>query len=282
MKKLLALLLCLVMLISFAACAVEEGSSDENDDAQNEEQTELSSVEQIKQSGKLRLGTSADYPPFEYHMDVDGQDTIVGFDIEMGKLIAEELGVELEITDMAFDALLISLQQGKFDLVAAGVTYSPERYGLFSDPYYVEGQAVLIRTEDLDTYTTAESLSGCTVGAQKGTVQAELAANMAEDVTCLELVKFPDLVTALKQDKIEAIVVDYVVAEDYLTAHDDLAISDIVLEDGQVNKCVVAQEGNQELIDVVNSVIAQGLADGSFDTLMQQAKENAQYEKPKS
>ena len=146
MKKLLALLLCLVMLISFAACAVEEGSSDENDDAQNEEQTELSSVEQIKQSGKLRLGTSADYPPFEYHMDVDGQDTIVGFDIEMGKLIAEELGVELEITDMAFDALLISLQQGKFDLVAAGVTYSPERYGLFSDPYYVEGQAVLIRT----------------------------------------------------------------------------------------------------------------------------------------
>ena len=100
-----------------------------------------SSVEQIKQSGKLRLGTSDDYPPFEYHMDVDGQDTIVGFDIEMGKLIAEELGVELEITDMAFDALLISLQQGKFDLVAAGVTYSPERYGLFSDPYYVEGQA---------------------------------------------------------------------------------------------------------------------------------------------
>ena len=211
-------------------------------------------------------------------MDVDGQDTIVGFDIELGKLIAEELGVELEITDMAFDALLISLQQGKFDLVAAGVTYSPERYGLFSDPYYVEGQAVLIRTEDLDTYTTAESLSGCTVGAQKGTVQAELAANMAQDVTCLE----PDLVTELKQDKIEAIVVDYVVAEDYLTAHEDLAISDIVLEDGQVNKCVVAQEGNQELIDVVNSVIAQGLADGSFDSLMQQAKENAQYEKPKS
>ena len=166
--------------------------------------------------------------------------------------------------------------------MAAGVTYSPERYGLFSDPYYVEGQAVLIRTEDLDTYTTAESLSGCTVGAQKGTVQAELAANMAEDVTCLELVKFPDLVTELKQDKIEAIVVDYVVAEDYLTAHDDLAISDIVLEDGQVNKCVVAQEGNQELIDVVNAVIAEGLADGSFDTLMQQAKENAEYETPKS
>lgn len=63
MKKLLALLLCLVMLISFAACSTDEGSS-ENGDSQNDEgQTELSSVEQIKQSGKLRLGTSADYRP---------------------------------------------------------------------------------------------------------------------------------------------------------------------------------------------------------------------------
>ena len=223
----------------------------------------------LEEDGFITIGTGA-------------TDNGMGVDTILAQIAAEELGVELEITDMAFDALLISLQQGKFDLVAAGVTYSPERYGLFSDPYYVEGQAVLIRTEDLDTYTTAESLSGCTVGAKKGTVQAELAANMAEDVTCLELVKFPDLVTELKQDKIEAIVVDYVVAEDYLTAHDDLAISDIVLEDGQVNKCVVAQEGNQELIDVVNAVIAEGLADGSFDSLMQQAKENAQYEKPKS
>ena len=139
MKKLLALALSLLLLISFAACSTDEGSS-ENGDSQNDDGQELSAVDQIKQSGKLRLGTSADYPPFEYHMDVDGQDTIVGFDIELGKLIAEELGVELEITDMAFDALLISLQEGKFDLVAAGVTYDPARYGLFSDPYYVEAR----------------------------------------------------------------------------------------------------------------------------------------------
>ena len=94
MKKLLALALSLLLLISFTACSTDEGSS-ENGDSQNNDGQGLSSVEQIKQSGKLRLGTSADYPPFEYHMDVDGQDTIVGFDIELGKLIAEELGVEL-------------------------------------------------------------------------------------------------------------------------------------------------------------------------------------------
>ena len=101
---------------------------------------------------------------------------------------------------------------------------------------------------------------------------------MAENVNCLELVKFPDLVTELKQGKIEAIVVDYVVAEDYLSANNDLAISDIELEDGLVNKCVVVQEGNEDLINVINPIIAKGLEDGSFDTMMQQAKDNAQYE----
>ena len=281
MKKPIALLLALFMLFAVAACTNTDDPAPKDDgegEGDGQQQTELSSVDKIKQNGKLKLGTSADYPPFEYHMMVDGQDTIVGFDIELAQLIADELGVELDITDMGFDALLISLQQGKFDLVAAGVTYKPERYGLFSDPYYVEGRAVLVRTEDLETYTTADSLSGCTVGAQKGTVQAELAANMAENVNCLELVKFPDLVTELKQGKIEAIVVDYVVAEDYLSANNDLAISDIELEDGLVNKCVVVQEGNEDLINVINPIIAKGLEDGSFDTMMQQAKDNAQYE----
>ena len=118
MKKLLALLLCLVMLISFAACAVEEGSSDENDDAQNEEQTELSSVEQIKQSGKLRLGTSADYPPFEYHMDVDGQDTIVGF--------VNDIATDREtITDEMFTDIVEHKPDGAY-LMILGLDVRPQ------------------------------------------------------------------------------------------------------------------------------------------------------------
>ncbi|MBQ3391752.1 MAG: transporter substrate-binding domain-containing protein [Clostridia bacterium] len=275
MKKTLALFLSLLLLFSFAAC-----SKTESDDGGQDAQTELTSVEKIKQSGKLRMGTSADYPPFEYHMLVDGKDDIVGFDIELGKLIAEELGVELEITDMGFDALLMSLQSDKFDVVIAGMTYKPERYGLFSESYYTEGQAVLIRSEDADKFTKAEDLAGLTIGAQKGTVQADLAKTAAEGVTVLELVKFPDLVTELKNSKIDAIVVDYVVAEDYLSGNEDLMISSIELEDGLVYKGVVVQEGNTDLIDVINPIIEKGLADGSFAELMQEAKDNAQYEIP--
>ena len=114
MKKPIALLLALFMLFAVAACTNTDDPAPKDDgegEGDGQQQTELSSVDKIKQNGKLKLGTSADYPPFEYHMMVDGQDTIVGFDIELAQLIADELGVELDITDMGFDALLISLQQ---------------------------------------------------------------------------------------------------------------------------------------------------------------------------
>ena len=90
MKKAIALLLALVTLLSLTACA---GSA----------------LDQIKQKGELVVGTSADYPPYEFHAEVDGKDTIVGFDMEIAQAIADKLGVSLKIVDMSFDNLLMSL-----------------------------------------------------------------------------------------------------------------------------------------------------------------------------
>ena len=84
-------------------------------------------LEGIKNKGKIVLGTSADYPPFESHAMIDGKDEIVGFDIEIAKYIAEELGVELEIKDMDFDKLLGGLSTGMLDIVIAGMNPDPER-----------------------------------------------------------------------------------------------------------------------------------------------------------
>ncbi|MBQ3076688.1 MAG: transporter substrate-binding domain-containing protein [Clostridia bacterium] len=287
MKKFLSLLLALTMLFTFVACS-SSGEEEQSDPAQDQQQSgesggeaagaEKTTVDIIKEKGKIVLGTSADYPPFEYHMMVDGKDTIVGFDIEIAKLIAAKLGVELEITDMAFDALLMSLQAGQFDMVIAGLTYSPDRYGLFSDPYLTEGQAVLIHVDNKDVLKTEADLMGKGVGAQKGTVQANLAKAVTDADKVLELVKFPDLVMELKGKKIDAVVVDAAVASDYLEANPDLIDSGIILEDGLVHKCVAVQEGNDALIAVINEVIAAGLADGSFDALMAEANSNAQYE----
>jgi ABC-type amino acid transport substrate-binding protein len=97
MKKAIALLLALVTLLSLTACAGKEDAAS-------------SALDQIKQKGELVVGTSADYPPYEFHTEVDGKDTIVGFDMEIAQAIADKLGVSLKIVDMSFDNLLMMLQ----------------------------------------------------------------------------------------------------------------------------------------------------------------------------
>ena len=103
MKKAIALLLALVTLLSLTACAGKEDAAS-------------SALDQIKQKGELVVGTSADYPPYEFHAEVDGKDTIVGFDMEIAQAIADKLGVSMKIVDMSFDNLLMSLANDEFDL----------------------------------------------------------------------------------------------------------------------------------------------------------------------
>ena len=139
MKKAIALLLALVTLLSLTACA-------------GKEDTASSALDQIKQKGELVVGTSADYPPYEFHAEVDGKDTIVGFDMEIAQAIADKLGVSLKIVDMSFDNLLMSLANDEFDLVIAGLSADEERRKTtdFSDPYLESKNLILVRAEDAD------------------------------------------------------------------------------------------------------------------------------------
>ncbi len=110
MKKISVFMVVVVLILgTMSGCSAASGTSDE-------------SLIKIKEKGVLVLGTSADYPPYEFHVEVDGMDTIVGFDIEIAKSIAERIGVELEIIDMKVEGLLPALNAGKIDLVIAGMT----------------------------------------------------------------------------------------------------------------------------------------------------------------
>lgn len=149
MKKAIALLLVLVTLLSLTACA-------------GKEDTASSALDQIKQKGELVVGTSADYPPYEFHTEVDGKDTIVGFDMEIAQAIADKLGVSLKIVDMSFDNLLMSLANDEFDLVIAGLSADEERRKTtdFSDPYLEAKNLILVRAEDADKYASLDDLKG--------------------------------------------------------------------------------------------------------------------------
>ena len=119
-KGLLKLALGAMSILALAACGNTSETSDSSatDSAAT---TTTDKLQEIKDSGKLVMGTSADYPPYEWHLIKDGKDEIIGFDIDIAQAIADELGVELEIKDMDFDGLIPALTTGKIDIIIAGM-----------------------------------------------------------------------------------------------------------------------------------------------------------------
>lgn len=132
MKKMKLVIAAVLSLVVLAACG---GNSDTKDSSAAKTE---SALDAIKEKGKLVVGTSADFAPFEFKTLVDGKDTIVGSDIDMVKAIGEKLGVEVEFMDMQFDAVLVALQQNKVDIAVSGISATAERKKSFdfSTPYY--------------------------------------------------------------------------------------------------------------------------------------------------
>ena len=133
----------------------------------NAEKAENNNVlNSIKESGKLVVGLSADYAPYEFHVIEDGQDKIVGFDVSLAEEIADELDVELEIKEMDFDALITALPAGKIDLIISGMNPTEKRKKAvdFSEIYYTANHGILVKAEDVDKYTDFSDLDGLKIG----------------------------------------------------------------------------------------------------------------------
>ena len=283
MKKLLSLLLALVMLLSFAACANDDTPPADGDDQQQEEQngsesTTMNKLADIKAAGELVVGTSADYPPYEFHTEIDGKDTIVGFDISIALAFADELGVELKLVDMAFESLLISLQNGDFDLVMAGLTPDEERAKTvdFTDVFFHNKQIVIIRAEDADKYVTTEDMAGTTLGVQAGTIQETIAADLTDENKVVKLKKFPELIMELKTGKVDGVCTNTMVASAYVSAHPDLLCQDIgIVWDNTGFSGAIQKGDNGEFMAFLNETIAKLQEDGSIDRFVAEAQELA-------
>lgn len=239
-------LLILVVMILGAALVLTACSGDEN----------LTKLEEIQKEGKIVLGTAADYPPYEFHKQIDGEDEIVGFDIEIAKEIAADLDVELEIKDMKFDGLLAALKAGNIDFIIAGMVPTEERAESvdFSIPYYEAEQKFLTKKGKGSEYQEISDLDGLKIGAQKATIQQEIAQEKIEASEYKFISKITDLVLELKNDKIDGIVLVKPVATSYAQANEDLEMADLSLgkEDGIA---VAVDKGNENLISEINSTL---------------------------
>ncbi|KFN91394.1 periplasmic-binding/permease component of an ABC superfamily amino acid transporter [Tetragenococcus muriaticus PMC-11-5] len=175
----LPFLILFAQFFSTVQAAAEEEEEDERYDA-------------IMERGELVVGLSADYAPYEFHATVDGEDEIVGFDISIAQKIADDMGVDLHVEELGFDALLGALKTGKIDLIISGMTPTPERLQEvdFSDPYMNAQQRLVVREEDQDEYTDVNQFNGVPIGVQKQTTQEELAESELEGSQITSLQKY--------------------------------------------------------------------------------------------
>ena len=240
----------------------------------NAEKAENNNVlNSIKESGKLVVGLSADYAPYEFHVIEDGQDKIVGFDVSLAEEIADELDVELEIKEMDFDALITALPAGKIDLIISGMNPTEKRKKAvdFSEIYYTANHGILVKAEDVDKYTDFSDLDGLKVGAQLGSTQAELASTLIKDADFQLLSNVNNLILELKSGKVDAIVMESAVAQIAVKNNPELAVGKPVYEETEGGNAVAIAKGNKDLVNVVNKVISRVVEDGTMNKYIEEA-----------
>ena len=294
MKKLSAMLLALVMTMGLMACGAQPTATNDTDgDAAGEDAavTEpANALEKIKADGVLTVALSPDFSPMEFvDSSKTGQEQYVGFDITLAKYIAENLGVELVIEPMGFDASQTAVYTGSVPMSISGYSWTEERaqnYEL-SDYYYAgeneTRQALLIKKENADKYASPEDLAGQDVGAQNASLQMQLVTEQLAGANPVAIGDITVGVMELKSGNIEALAVAYGNAEMIVDANPDLVICtwefDVKAEYSA--NVIMMQKGETALLDAVNAILAQAkdsnLYDGWYKDAVELGKsENAQ------
>ncbi|MGM0123859.1 polar amino acid transport system substrate-binding protein [Enterococcus sp. AZ194] len=268
MKKYFGIILSVVAICILTACG-DGGKTSSSGGANKEETNQLAA---IKKAGVLKVGTSADFAPFEFHKMVDGKDEIVGADVDMVKKIAEELGVKVEFIDMEFSAVLTALQQGKIDIAISGISATEERQKTFdfSVNYYNPPQKVMINKKNADAYTSIDSLSKKKVGAQKGSIQESVVKEQIGDAQIVSVAKVPNLVIELNQGSIDALVVEETIGAAYIAQNADLMFADIDLVSNEDEAYAIAlPKGSTELKTELDKILEGLIKDGTVEEYVQ-------------
>ncbi len=247
MKKLLSVVMMLAITLSFSGCAKK------------------SSLDEIKKRGYLVIGTEGNWSPWTYH---DENDTLTGFDVEVGKLIAEHLGVEARFEEAAWESLLAGVDSGRFDIICNGVGYTEERAKSyeFSDPY-VYTRKVLIVASDNNDIKTFDDLKGKKTANSSGSTYAAIAESYGAEVSYIDT--FGETITLLKQGRIDATINSELSFVDYMTQHPEEAIKIVDSSEGE-SVCYPVKKGETELANAVNEALNELRASGKLAELSEQ------------
>lgn len=250
MKKLLLLITAMVAAITLTACSGAK--------------TTKTKMDEIKEKGKIVLGVSPDYPPYEFTTTENGQKKVVGADIYLAQEIAKKLGVEVEIQEMAFDSLIAAVNANKVDMVISGVNPTEERKKAvdFSDIYY-RGKGIFVVNKDSAEIKSVADLKGKKVGVQKGSTYETYAKEQLkiEDKDLQSLTDVPSLLQDLKNKKIDVVLIPDDVAKIAINKYNDIKISAFSAEnDPEATGMAIVfkkakDDSNKTLLEQVNAVI---------------------------
>ena len=247
-SKMMAYLLAIVMLFTLASCAKSDNKS---------------SVERIKEAGKIVMSTNAAFEPFEY---IDGDD-YAGIEIDLAEKIAEELGVELVINNVEFKALVTELQTGKCDFVAAGMSYDEDKAKNidFCDGYYNASQSIIVPIDS--DIQGAEDLDGKKIGVQLGTTGATYCEEDVKDAEISYMDSAVEAVQDLLAGRLDAVVVDNFPAEKLVEKNSDqIKMLDKPLTEEEYMMAV--PKGDEALKEVINKVLKDLKDSGEFDEIV--------------
>lgn len=241
--------------------------------SQNTE-SETSRLEKILQAGKITMATSPDYAPYEFiDPTKTGDDKYVGADIELGKYIAEQLGVELELKIMDFSAVLAAVGQGKVDIGISGIGYKPEREEAmeFSHSYNVSsesegtsgstctGDGFLVPTQLVNQYQSLEDFYGKKIAVQSGSLQEGYTVDQVKDVQLDIIASLGDGVLRVQSGKSDALAVTCTTGQQYADANDDVSLSTVtfVVEDNPNTDGtkIGIPKGETELVEAINNIV---------------------------
>ena len=256
MKKILAILLALALLLSFAAC----GEKAETATTAEPEEAALT-----VQEGKLIMGTNAAFPPYEFIGD-DGE-SIVGIDAEIAAMVAEELGLELQIEDMEFASIISAVQTGKIDIGLAGMTVTEDRLkNVNFSTSYSTGVQVVIVPEDSSITCIDDLYEGVKIGVQESTTGHIYCE---DDFGTDNVVAYSTgvlAVQALTTGQVDCVVIDSNPAKAFVEANEGLKILDT--ENTVEEYAAAISKDNEALLAAFNEVLEAKIADGTVQQIV--------------
>lgn len=256
------------------ATEVTEAVSAEGNEGEEATSTEIDEAIQItgagvKTAGTLVMSTNAEFPPYEFHDSASdtGIGDFAGIDVEIAKAIAEKMGCQLKIEDIAFDSIVPQVNSGMADIGMAGMTVTEDRKANvdFSDTYAVSRQVIVVKADS--AFAGVADLAGKRIGVQQGTTGDILASDDASIGDGVERYnKAMEAIQSLFQDMIDAVIIDIEPAKVFVSEVDGLKILDEEYTEEEYAICV--KKGNAELLDNINAALKALKADGTLDAIV--------------